>query len=86
MKLFNKFNKKRSNKKTKKGISNTDIIPHLSPFDPFTYNHDPFAKLDDSKQERRQVQYKNNHLKNPIYKLPSIDDISLPDLSDKGGA
>ncbi|EOR01367.1 hypothetical protein J056_004153 [Wallemia ichthyophaga EXF-994] len=69
MKLFNKFNKKRSNKKTKKGISNTDIIPHLSP-----------------KQERRQVQYKNNHLKNPIYKLPSIDDISLPDLSDKGGA
>lgn len=84
MKLLNKLNKKYSQNKHTKGISNTDIIPYLSPFDPFTYNHDPFAKLDDSNLHRKQVAYKTTHLKYPLYKLPSIDDISLPDLSDKG--
>ncbi|TIA92750.1 hypothetical protein E3P99_00490 [Wallemia hederae] len=83
MKLLSKLSKSKSSKHSK-GISNTDIIPFLSPFDPFTYNHDPFAKLDDNKYQLKQLPYKSNHLKTPLYKVPSLDDISLPDLSEKG--
>lgn len=81
-----KLFKSKQRKEEKKGISNQDIIPFVSPYDPFSLNHDPFAKYQDVNNafKSKQLIAIDNHLKNPIYRLPSIDDISLPDISDDG--